>query len=262
MAPVSSLCSQSKQTQIWDSTASSQFQRVKRCRNPFVVHMNNKKQLEHSSICLDSVCLEEKEEGLKKNWSTKRREALFQTAFAAFSLPAIFSNALAESSGVEGFLVYTDDAKKFKILIPTGWFVGEGKSDGIRSLTAFYPEEESSTNVSVLVSGLGADYTKLESFGKVEEFAETLVSGLDRSWQNPPGVAAKLLSAKASKGMYYIEYSLQKPGESSRHIYSVLGMQSSQWYNKLYTVTGQFMENESEKYRSKIEKAVSSFMFI
>lgn len=40
----------------------------------------------------------------------------------------------------------------------------------------------------------------MESFGKVEAFAETLVSGLDRSWQKPPGVTAKLIDSKASKG--------------------------------------------------------------
>lgn len=33
--------------------------------------------------------------------------------------------------------------------------------------------------VSVVITGLGPDYTKMESFGKVEEFADTLVSLYD-----------------------------------------------------------------------------------
>lgn len=31
-------------------------------------------------------------------------------------------------------------------------------------------------SVSVVITGLGPDFTRMESFGKVEEFADTLVS--------------------------------------------------------------------------------------
>uniref|UniRef100_A0A2P2LF25 PsbP C-terminal domain-containing protein n=1 Tax=Rhizophora mucronata TaxID=61149 RepID=A0A2P2LF25_RHIMU len=102
----------------------------------------------------------------------------------------------------------------------------------------------------------------MESFGKVEAFAETLVSGLDRSWQRPPGVAAKLIDCKATNGFYYIEYTLQNPGKSRKHLFSALGMAFNGWYNRLYTVTGQFLDEESEKYGSAIRKIVSSFRFI
>lgn len=40
-------------------------------------------------------------------------------------------------------------------------------------------------------------------------------------------------------GMYYIEYTLRNPGESERHLYSVLGIANNGWYNRLYTLTGQ-----------------------
>lgn len=85
----------------------------------------------------------------------------------------------------------------------------------------------------MVITGLGPDFTRMESFGKVEAFADTLVcsfsnvisacawllicfactllcsyhkssqqvSGLDRSWRRPPGVAAKLIDCKASKGI-------------------------------------------------------------
>jgi hypothetical protein len=35
-------------------------------------------------------------------------------------------------------------------------------------------------SVSVVITGVGPDFTKMESFGKVEEFADTLVSFLDQ----------------------------------------------------------------------------------
>lgn len=137
------------------------------------------------------------------------------------------------------------------------------------------------------------------------------VSGLDRSWQRPPGVKAKLIDSKAANGnpllfwlhsssltmmviivqprkgrcqeccsavpfktpsstslrklkacrslrvdcinaytlvticstylpgLYYIDYTLQNPGEALRHLFTVLGMATTGWYNRLYTVTGQ-----------------------
>jgi hypothetical protein len=65
------------------------------------------------------------------------------------------------------------------------------------------------------------------------------VTGLDRSWQRPAGVKAKLLDSRASNGMYYIEYTLQNPGDKRRHIVSASGMAFNGWYNRLYTITGQ-----------------------
>lgn len=158
--------------------------------------------------------------------------------------------------------MYSDELNKFKLMIPQDWEVGSGENNGVNSLTGFYPTEPSGSNVTVVITGLGADYTRLESFGKVDEFAENLVSGLDRSWQRPPGVKAKLIDSKSANGLYYIEYTLQKPGESRRHLYSVLGIANNGWYNRLYTVTGQFVDEDSEKYGSKIEKAVASFRLV
>lgn len=40
-------------------------------------------------------------------------------------------------------------------------------------------------------------------------------------------------------GLYYIEYTLKNPGESGRHLISVLGIADNGVYNRLYTLTGQ-----------------------
>lgn len=192
----------------------------------------------------------------------KRRDVLLRIVLPALFSPAAVTNALGETDAPEGFRVYTDDDNKFMMLIPQDWLVGAGEPSGFRSVTAFYPEAASTSNVSIVITGLGADYTRLESFGKVDAFAENLVNGLDRSWQRPPGVAAKLIDCKSSDGLYYIEYSLQKPGESCRHIYSAIGMATNGWYNRLYTVTGQFLEEDTVKFSPAIQKAVASFKFI
>ncbi|KAB1203504.1 PsbP domain-containing protein 3, chloroplastic [Morella rubra] len=199
---------------------------------------------------------------VQERCGAKRREFVLHTSVTAFSLLTFISPGLAENDVAENFRVYTDDVNKFKLLIPQDWQVGAGEPNGFKSVTAFFPEEASSSNVSVAITGVGADYTRMESLGKVDAFAETLVNGLDRSWQRPPGVVAKLIDCRAANGFYYIEYMLQNPGESRRHLFSAIGMASNGWYNRLYTVTGQVTEEEAEKYSSKIEKAVASFTFI
>ncbi|KAE9456808.1 hypothetical protein C3L33_11287, partial [Rhododendron williamsianum] len=266
-----------------------------------------------------------------------RRQVLFQTIIAAFSFPPIVSIALADSEVLGDFRLYSDEVNRFKIMIPqdahllnpvhccVDWQVGSGDNNGIKSVTGFFPAEPSRSNVTVAITGLGPDFTRLESFGKVDEFAETLVSGLDRSWQRPPGVKAKLIDSKAANGnpllfwlhsssltmmvivqprkgrcqefcsavpfktpsstslrklkacrslrvdcinaytlvticstylpgLYYIDYTLQNPGETLRHLFTVLGMATTGWYNRLYTVTGQYVDEDSLKYGSKIEK--------
>ncbi|KAH0773754.1 hypothetical protein KY290_010891 [Solanum tuberosum] len=114
-------------------------------------------------------------EQVKGECVTKRRELLLQAGSVALSLSAFTSIALAENDVPEDFRVYLDDVNKFKIMIPSDWQIGTGEGDGVRSLLAFYPPEASNSNVSIVITSLGADFTKLESFGKVDAFAENLV---------------------------------------------------------------------------------------
>ncbi|KAK4767762.1 hypothetical protein SAY87_002903 [Trapa incisa] len=200
----------------------------------------------------------------KEETEAGRRELLLQMSLSAASLQAISasSHASADEGPAEDFKFYVDNENKFKISIPLDWQVGSGEpSNSFKSVTAFYPKENLSSNVSIVITGIGPDFTTMGSFGKVDAFAENLVNGLDRSWQRPPGVVAKLINCKDANGFYYIEYLLQNPGEKRRHIYSAIGMAFNGWYNRLYTVTGQFLEEESDKVSSKIEKAVASFRF-
>ncbi|CAN6453984.1 unnamed protein product [Victoria cruziana] len=201
--------------------------------------------------------------GEQEEKKTSRR-LMLQILFSAVPLVSAVDPSSAEpsSQGAEQYQLFTDDANKFSISIPPDWIVGQGEPDGSRTVIAFFPKGNTSSSVSLVITGLGPDFTRLESFGNVDAFAENLIGGLDRSWQRPPGVAAKLLDSKAKNGLYYIEYSLQNPGESLRHIYTALGISTNGWYNRLYTVTGQFLEEDAENYGSTIQKSVSSFRFI
>ncbi|XP_020596068.1 psbP domain-containing protein 3, chloroplastic isoform X2 [Phalaenopsis equestris] len=168
-----------------------------------------------------------------------RRDAVVAMLLSAASFPFLALGSLAEPDLQESFRAYEDETNKFQIFVPEGWSVGTGETSSIKSVTAFYPMQASNSNVTIVIVGVGPDFTTLGSFGKVDAFAETLVNGLDRSWQRPPGIAAKLINSSAANGLYYIEYTLQNPGDRCRHIFSAIGLASNGWYNRLYTVTGQ-----------------------
>ncbi|KAH9606768.1 hypothetical protein KSS87_009788 [Heliosperma pusillum] len=227
---------------------------------PTSVYLNCITRKQHATLCCHVRSQNHaSESGIECVGTTRRREAMLQMGFTVIlntTAFAISSPAHALEDAPVELRLFTDDVNKYNISIPQDWEVGVGDTDGIRSITAFYPNND---KVSVSITGIGADFTRLESFGKVDEFAETLVNGLDRSWQRPPGIAAKLVDCKAKNGLYYLEYTLQKPGESRRHIYSAVGMARDKWYNRLYTVTGQFIEDETNEYSSRIQKAVQSF---
>lgn len=192
-----------------------------------------------------------------------RRQAVCQiiSLFSAFTCVSPAAGA-AELEAEGDYELYKDEEDKFSLLVPHDWVKGKGKADEQRMVTAFFPKNDEVSNVNVIITGAGADYTRMESFGTVDAFAETLVNSLDRSWKRPPGQAAKLLNAKSKNGMYYVEYSLQKPGQRKIHLFSTVGITFSGWYNKLYTVTGQYLEEDADKYKAKVEKSISSFKII
>ncbi|KAL4198596.1 hypothetical protein AMTRI_Chr03g46760 [Amborella trichopoda] len=223
------------------------------------------KALQRTTLC--NISTEMHERGLplicsKEGLQYPRRHAMLG-ALHFFSAPSFFPLVAAAEDTVLPvyYRNYTDEENKFKLSVPQDWLVGEGDPNGSSLITAFYPEEKADCSVSIVITRLSPDFTRLESFGPVDAFAETLIGGLDRSWQRPPGVAAKLLDSKAKNGLYYIEYSLQNPGESCRHIFSVLGLGFNGWYNRLYTVTGQFLEEDSNKYKSNIQMVKHAFYF-
>jgi len=175
-------------------------------------------------------------------------------------LPAAQAGTDVDSGAA--FKVYEDATEKFSLMVPQDWNKGEGKASGQRKVTAFFPPTDNFTNVNVVITGLGADYTGLGSFGTADNFGENLVNSLDRSWQKPPGQKARLIDARSKAGKYYVEYTLQRIGEKQRHLVSVVGIGNNGWINRLYTVTGQYYEDEADKYKSNVEKVISSFKIV
>ncbi|KAK9794914.1 hypothetical protein WJX73_005447 [Symbiochloris irregularis] len=175
-------------------------------------------------------------------------------------------------SRAEGANSYSDDVDKYQIEIPEGWQSGTGNAPGnsrtTRRALAWFPEGNVDTNISVIVTNVGADFTSLGSFGDAQGFGENLVSSMDRSfllrtpeWTRPKeGVQlAELLNAKQVGKNYFVEYTVTKPKQSKRHLLSLVALGNNGRYNRLYTATAQCPEEDLGNYKPALEAALKSF---
>ncbi|DBA85676.1 TPA: hypothetical protein ACH3X1_005248 [Trebouxia sp. C0004] len=80
-----------------------------------------------------------------------------------------------------------------RVMLRTDWVAGEGAAaggkgftgaSGVRRALAWYPEGDLDTNLTIVITNVGADFTRLGSFGDAEQFGGTLVAQMDRSYLN------------------------------------------------------------------------------
>lgn len=170
---------------------------------------------------------------------------------------------------------YKDKSDEFSLSVPSNWVAGEGAAaggkgytgaSGVRRALAWYPEGDLDTNLTIVITNVGADFTRLGSFGDAEQFGGTLVAQMDRSylnrsWNKPktPVQEAKLLDAKARNNMYFIEYTVKKPSQEQKHLLSAVALGFNGRYNRLYTVTGQCKESELSEYKGTLQSVLQSF---
>ncbi|CAI5488727.1 unnamed protein product [Closterium sp. Naga37s-1] len=188
----------------------------------------------------------------------RRTSVLNRRDLLAGSLAAPLALTLAGSASAEqeasDFVTFDNPKEKYTFQVPAGWVRSEGTA-GVRQVIAFHPPDRTDANVTILITLLSADFTSLGSFGTVDAFAETLVNGLDRSWQPSPGQKAVLLGAKSDNDAYLVEYTLQKPSEPAIHLYSAVATGQNVWYNNLFTFTGQYPEEEAATFKPTVDKA-------
>lgn len=186
----------------------------------------------------------------------------------------------AFAEGGDELVLFSDPVESFKMSVPPGWVFGEGGLDGnkgfsgasgTRRVVGWYKEDDPQTNVTVVLTTIGFDYTGMGSFGTPYDFGSNLVGSMDRSYMlrqkwgksNPEDIQiAKLVDAKdVSTGggpkTYYVEFTVVRPGGDKRHLYSVATLGHNGTYNRLYTVTAQTPDTAPNG--ELLQKVVKSF---
>ncbi|KAL3146573.1 hypothetical protein ABBQ32_000813 [Trebouxia sp. C0010 RCD-2024] len=206
-------------------------------------------------------------------------EAVAQTNRRALLLALVAAPGLAQlqpaHAEAPSLTTYKDKSDEFSLSVPANWVAGEGAAaggkgytgaSGTRRALAWYPEGDLDTNLTIVITNVGADFTRLGSFGDAEQFGGNVVAQMDRSylnrsWNKPksPVQEAKLLDAKSRNNMYFIEYTVKKPSQEEKHLLSAIALGFNGRYNRLYTVTGQCRESELKDYKSTLQSVLQSF---
>lgn len=216
--------------------------------------------------------------------SLDRRSTLLGAGSLCLSMALSSFGSPAQAEGASlAIQTYVDAADKFEIVVPKDWALGTGSisgatsfagSSGARRTVAFFPDDPSAhdVNVSIVISNISVEYTKLGSFGNVYAFSANLVNSLDRSFllksrpkdyvpspDEEPIQIAKLVDCKDAGDRYNVEYTVQKLPGPQRHLLSTVMVGSNGRYNRFYTVTAQCLEEDLPKYRPALEAAIRTF---
>jgi hypothetical protein len=131
----------------------------------------------------------------------------------------------------------------------------------------------------VTVRTPSADFTTLGSFGTAQQWGESVVVAMDRSYMlkktapkdgrgasgisssGEPVPIAKLIDVKDENGQYIVKYTVSKAGSPTRVVISAvaLGVSPRSGVRRFYTVNGTCTAETEGKYGEILQKAVASF---
>ncbi|GAB4816620.1 hypothetical protein N2152v2_003666 [Parachlorella kessleri] len=174
---------------------------------------------------------------------------------------------------------YADEKDKFTIAVPDGWLSGEGdllppanrfsNTAGMARVVGFAPPGKSDVNVSITVTPIGPDYTRLGSFGDAQTFGQNLVASMDRSYllRTPAWVrqgeeqpqVARLLEAREINDQYYVSYSIKKANEPGRLVRSVVAIGNNGRTRRFYTVNASCLDSDAAEYGDLLQRVVKTF---
>ncbi|GFR44568.1 hypothetical protein Agub_g5841, partial [Astrephomene gubernaculifera] len=167
-------------------------------------------------------------------WSSSRRSLLLAATAVLSSAawrPSLALDVALEGSSTGSFTTYTDPTDGFSLRVPAGWLAGEGAlpgntsfsgASGARRTLAWFPPDASprDVNVTVTVTNVSVEFTRLGSLGSPAVFGGQLVGGQDRSqllrapsWargREPIQVARLLDASQLGPDRYWVEYVQQQ----------------------------------------------------
>lgn len=177
-------------------------------------------------------------------------------------LALAFAGTVAAGSPAYADVMATPD-EQFTITPPKEWVQGESElpgTMGARRLLGWHPADNTTTAVSIVTSNANADIVSLGAMGSAYEFAFTLVVGQDRRARKTDPQIAELIDYKSQGGSYFVEYTIQRPEEGIfRHVYEQVTLKFDGRYNKLWTVTGSYLDGDKEKSEAAVKDMVNSF---
>jgi len=185
--------------------------------------------------------------------------------FAAASTAGVTVGAGGASAAELG-QEYKDEDDKYAFKVPADWEMATGaapaNSQSTRRVVAFYPAGSPEINVNVVVTSLGADFTKMGSFGSADEFAFGVTAGMTRPRpKQGPKQFSNVINAKSAGEKYFIEYTVERPEEEFyQHLVSSVGVGYNGRGMRLFTITAVCPEDQYAAQKATLKQIVDTFV--
>jgi len=179
--------------------------------------------------------------------------------FGKISLPpklvaiaATFFISVSPSVASTEFKVYRNDRYETSFQYPTTWEEQKGEISGGRFVDAFVDPNDPDTSVSVVISPVPGDYTRLTSFGQGKDTIRDYVL------PSGEGVTTTILNEKVKGEAYYLEYVISAPDVPVRHVQSVFALRPQE---SVVGLTVQSREDVFQESKDAINAIVPSFKY-
>lgn len=170
----------------------------------------------------------------------------------AVAVTLLISSHPSISRAETEFKVFQNDRYETSFQYPSSWEERQGEISGGRIVDAFVDPTDSDTSVSVVISPVPADFTRLTSFGQGKETIRDYVL------PSGEGVTTTLITEKVKGEAYYAEYVVQAPNVPTRHVLSVFALRPQE---SVVGLTVQAKEEVFQKSKDIINTIVPSFRY-
>eukprot|EP01041_Mallomonas_annulata_P007763 gene7763-15884_t len=180
------------------------------------------------------------------------RKASQKQGLALLTSLVIGISGVQTSHTVDQFKLFQNDRYETSFLYPTTWEENTGELSAGRVINAFVDPKDSDTSVSVVISPVPADYTKLTS---VEVGKDTI---RDYVLSKGEGVVSTIIDEKVKGDAYFLEYTVSAPDSPVRHIQSAFALRPQE------SVVGLTIQTKEESYgqnKELISKIMPSFKY-
>ena len=142
---------------------------------------------------------------------------------------------------------WVDKVDHYSIEYPTHWTASSGVLSGERTVTAFVSPSRPSSSISVVVTPIPADFTRLTSFGDLNNYLIPRGEGVD----------TEVLSQSSKGESVTVEYvSMKHPENVKRHVVTVFALRPAE---SVLGLTAQALESDFSDDKARLDAAVKSF---
>lgn len=138
--------------------------------------------------------------------------------------------------------VYSDSRYQFDLKYPNNFVSFDGALSSDRNLVAFVDPNDKDASVSVVVTAIPADFTKLNSFGGGKENIRQYVLPTGE------GIETGLIDESVKGENYFLEYTI-KSADAYRHVFTIFALRPAE---AVVGVTVQCNENKFPTYKSAL----------